>query len=145
MPHSEHKGYENNFRRIFNLEEKRRRMDRINHKICISNNLSCFLAMYSSVPNRRACTIINFEKKIHPARSYFGLHVYWFWEKNPPCTSILSCTFNVFLRIFPPARLFRTARLFGTLEYLPQCNEPNSLSHLTFNTIIIWRDTYLCI
>ena len=48
---------------------------------------------YSSVPNRRACTFINFEKKIPPARSYFGLHVYWFWEKVPPCTSIPSCTF----------------------------------------------------
>ena len=56
---------------------------------------------YSSVPNRRACTFINFEKKIPPARSYFGLHVYWFWEKFPPCTSIFSCT----------AALFWSARL----------------------------------
>ena len=31
---------------------------------------------YSSVPNRRACTFINFEKKIPPALSYFGLHNY---------------------------------------------------------------------
>ena len=31
---------------------------------------------YSSVPNRRACTFINFEKKFPPARPYFGLHVY---------------------------------------------------------------------
>ena len=31
---------------------------------------------YSSVPNRRACTFINFEKKIPPARPYLGLHVY---------------------------------------------------------------------
>ena len=30
---------------------------------------------YSSVPNRRACTFINFEKKFPPARPYFGLHV----------------------------------------------------------------------
>ena len=50
--------------------------------------------LYSSVPKRRACTFINFGKKIHPARPYFGLHVYWFWEK------------------IPPALLFRTARLF---------------------------------
>ena len=50
---------------------------------------------YSSVPNRHACTFINFEKKIPPARPYFGLHVYWFWEKVPPCTSIPSCTFIV--------------------------------------------------
>ena len=49
--------------------------------------------VYSSVPNRHACTFINFEKKIHPAWSYFGLHVYWFWEKIPPCTFIPSCTF----------------------------------------------------
>ena len=31
---------------------------------------------YSSVPNRRACTFINFEKKIPPIRPYFGLHIY---------------------------------------------------------------------
>ena len=31
---------------------------------------------YCSVPKRRACTFINFEKKIPPASSYFGLHVY---------------------------------------------------------------------
>ena len=27
-------------------------------------------------------------KKFPPARPYLGLHVYWFWEKNPPCTCI---------------------------------------------------------
>ena len=43
---------------------------------------------YSSVPNRPACTFINFEEKIPPARPYLGLHVYWFWENNPPCTFI---------------------------------------------------------
>ena len=31
---------------------------------------------YSTVPNRSACAFINFEEKIHPARSYFGLQVY---------------------------------------------------------------------
>lgn len=31
---------------------------------------------YSSVSNRSGCTIFNFKEKIHPARSYFGLHVY---------------------------------------------------------------------
>ena len=35
----------------------------------------------------------NFEKKFPPARPYLGLHVYCFLEKNPPCTSIPSCTF----------------------------------------------------
>ena len=53
---------------------------------------------YSSVLNRCACTFIDFEKKIPPARPYLGLHV------------------KYFLRIFPPARLFRPTRLFGTLE-----------------------------
>ena len=38
-------------------------------------------------------------------------------SKFYPCTFILSCTFNVFLRIFPPARLFHPTCLFGTLEY----------------------------
>ena len=40
------------------------------------------------VPNRRACTFINFEKKIPPLWPYLGLHVYWFWEKISPCTLI---------------------------------------------------------
>ena len=51
------------------------------------------ICTYSSVPNRRACTFINFEEKIPPIWSYFGLHVYLFWEKVPPCTSIPSCMF----------------------------------------------------
>ena len=34
--------------------------------------------LYSSVPNRRACTFINFEEKIPPARPYLALHVYCF-------------------------------------------------------------------
>ena len=105
----------------------------------LGGNRTC---TYSSVPNRRACTFINFEEKIPPARPYLALHVYCFWEKNPParlffcvykgiCPArllilrkksplhglIWVCTFNVFLRIFPPARLFGPIRLFGTLEY----------------------------
>ena len=40
-------------------------------------------------------------------------------RKNSPLHGlILVCTFIDFEKIFPPARLFRTARLFGTLEYL---------------------------
>ena len=35
----------------------------------------CKRSMYSSVRNRRACTFINFEKKIPPAWPYLGLHV----------------------------------------------------------------------
>ena len=37
-----------------------------------------YLPTYSSVPNRRACTFINFEEKIPPARPYLALHVYCF-------------------------------------------------------------------
>ena len=40
----------------------------------ISLKIQC--VSYSSVPNRSACTFINFEKKIPPARPYLGLHVY---------------------------------------------------------------------
>ena len=47
---------------------------------------------YSSVPNRRACTFNIFEKKIPPAWSYLGLHVYCFWEKIPPAR-LFSCIF----------------------------------------------------
>ena len=47
----------------------------------------CALA-YSGVPNRRACTFINFEEKFPPAQPYLGLHVYWFWGENPPFTFI---------------------------------------------------------
>ena len=73
----------------------------------------------SSVPNRRACTFIKKSpctvlfwsaqllilRKNSPLHvywytlSYFGLHDYQFWEKNPPCTV-----------------LFWSARLFGTLS-----------------------------
>ena len=49
--------------------------------------------LYSSVPNSSACTFINFEEKIHPARPYLGLHVYLFQEKFPPCTFIPPYTF----------------------------------------------------
>ena len=43
-----------------------------------------YVSTYSIVPNSRACTFINFEKKFRPAWPYFGLHFYWFWEKIPP-------------------------------------------------------------
>ena len=56
-------------------------------KICVCS-VYMHALHYSSVPNRSACTFINFEKKFPPARPYLGLHVYWFWEKNPPCTFI---------------------------------------------------------
>ena len=102
------------------------------------SKIECCLT-YSSVPNRRACTFINFEEKIPPARPYLALHVYCFWEKNPParlffcvykgiCPArllilrkksplhglISVCTFIDFEKKIPPARLFHTARLFPT-------------------------------
>jgi hypothetical protein len=51
-----------------------------------------FSNTYSSVPNRRACTFINFEKK---KSALHGL--------------ILVCTFIDFEKKFPPARLLHTA------------------------------------
>ena len=38
-------------------------------------------------------------------------------KKSPLHGLFWVCTYNVFLRIFPPARLFCPTRLFGTLEY----------------------------
>ena len=51
---------------------------------------------YSSVRISRACTFINFDKKIPPARPFSGPHIYLFWEKIPPCTALWVCMFNVF-------------------------------------------------
>ena len=45
------------------------------------------------------CTFINFEKKFPPARSYFGLHVYWFWDNFPTCTFISYCTSIRYTRV----------------------------------------------
>ena len=42
-------------------------------------------ALVTLVPNRRACTFIDFDKKIPPARPYFVLHVYCL---KSPCTFI---------------------------------------------------------
>ena len=55
-------------------------------------------------------TIINWPENFHPARllifqKIFPLHVY----------SVLHV--ECFIRIFPPAHLFRPTRLFGTQEY----------------------------
>ena len=44
---------------------------------CLGLLLHC-CCDYSSVPNKRACTFINFEKKFPPAQPYLGLHVYCF-------------------------------------------------------------------
>ena len=56
-----------------------------------------YFTTYSSVPNRRACRFINFEEKIHPARLYFGLHVYFFLRKKSPLQSLIwVCMFNAF-------------------------------------------------
>ena len=58
-------------------------------------------------------------KKFPPARPYFGLHVYCFWEKKP-CTFIflhvywyLPCTFINFEKKIPPC-----TALFGSAPLL---------------------------
>ena len=76
-----------------------------NFELCSFKNSTFLLHLHLSILGFYAHLMI-FQKKIHPAQSYFGLHVYWFWGKIPPCTSIMSCTFNFFLRTFPPERLF---------------------------------------
>ena len=92
---------------LYNTEKKKK------NKGCslLSSQNQSSLTTYSSVPNRSAYTFINFEEQFPPARSYLGLHVYWFWEKNPPCTYILVCTFIDFEKENPPARIFNPARL----------------------------------
>ena len=73
--------------------------------------------MYSSRPNRRACTFINFEKKIPPARPYFGLHVYCFGEEKKParlfssmCIGICPARLLVLRKKIPRTALFGSAR-----------------------------------
>ena len=58
-------------------------------------------ASYSSVPNISAGTFNNFEDKFPPSRSYFGLHVYLFWEKIPPCTALFWSARLMFSKNFP--------------------------------------------
>jgi hypothetical protein len=68
--------------------------------------------VYSSVPNRRACTFINFERKNPPCTVLFWSARLLILRKNSPCTSIpsyvngliLVCTFINFEKKFPPAR-----------------------------------------
>ena len=84
--------------------------------------------MYSSVPNRRACTFINFEEKIPPARPYLALHVYCFWEKNPParlffyvCKGICPARLLILRKKNPPCTaLFGSARLMFFKNF-PTC------------------------
>ena len=88
---------------------------------------------YSSVPNRRACTFINFEKIFPPARSYFGLHVYWFWEKIPPA------------RLFHPmwTALFWSACLIFSKNF-PTCTFILSYTSIWYTRVCkfstVWAD-----
>ena len=89
--------------------------------------------MYSSVQNRDACTFINFERKIPPARPARLFHPSMCIGICPARLSIyspmhgliLDCTFNDFFRIFPTAHLFCPRRLFGILEGMPGCGYQN--------------------
>ena len=120
---------------------------------------------YSSVPNRRACTFINFEKKFPPARPYFGLHVYWFWEKIPPARLfhpmwtalfwsahllilrknsplhglILVCTFINFEKKILPARLFWPARLMFFKNF-PTCTFISSYTSIRYTRVCIRKE-----
>ena len=79
--------------------------------------LQQYVLTYSSVPNRRACTFINFEKKFPSAWSYFGLHIYWFRKKIPPYTSIPSCTF-IGIGIFKISSCYLVAKSQIYVEFL---------------------------
>ena len=97
---------------------------------------------YSSVPKRRECTFIDFEKKNPPGTALIWSANLLFLRKNSHCTFIPPCMFIgicpahllilrkkippartyfglhvwCFLRIFLPAGLFHPTRLFSTLE-----------------------------
>ena len=74
---------------------------------------------------RSAWTFINFEKK------------------SPLHGLILVCTFIDFEKIFPPARLFRTARLFGTLEYKQNLSRTLNSILLKWNSPSITKDSII--
>ena len=54
-----------------------------------------------------------FSDKFPPARLYLGLHVYCFLEKNPPCTSIPSCTFIGILSFLSDRRIGESGNVMG--------------------------------
>ena len=54
------------------------------------------------------CMFIDFEKKFHLhvysilcERPYFGLHIYQFWEKVPPCMALFWSAHLMFSKNFP--------------------------------------------
>ena len=51
-------------------------------------------ANYSSLPNRRDVTAINFLRIFHPKLCYFSHHVYWKWPKLRTTTLISGTTFS---------------------------------------------------
>ena len=93
-----------------------------------------FRSTYSTVPNRRACTFINFDKKFSPAQPYFGLHVYWFWEKISPCTFVPSYV-NGLILVCMFINFERNISLYGLILF---CNFPTC----TFNLPYTSTDVY---
>ena len=60
----------------------------------ISKDQNC---LYSWLSNKRAASLIDFEKFAPPARVIFPLLVYWNLIFCPPCSFIPSCLFLFFL------------------------------------------------
>ena len=80
-----------------------------------ANYVPFLFALYSEVPNRRACSLRFFRFSFHPARNTSCNK-----QKIPPCSFINLLSKKAGrVEFFPsPARLFRSALLLGTSEYL---------------------------
>ena len=70
---------------------------------------------YSEVPNRRACSLRFFRFSVHPARNFSCNK-----QKIPPCSfiNLLSKKAGRVELFSNPFRLFRSALLLGTSEYV---------------------------
>ena len=95
---------------------------------------------YSSVRNRRACTFINFEKKISPCTALFWSARLLILRKNSPCTFIpsyvngliLVCTFINFEKKNPPCTaLFWSACLMFSKNF-PTCTFISSYTSIRY-------------
>ena len=94
------------------------------------------LSLYSHLSNKRGVTLIDFEKKFHPPRTFPPstfidfldffhppLHVYCiyilvFFQKIPPSTFIPTSTFSDFATFAPPPRLFQSPCLLERWDYV---------------------------
>ena len=63
----------------------------------MSKKKTCETTEYSWLSNKRAASLIDFEKFAPPARLIFPLLVYWNLIFCPPCSFIPSCLFLFFL------------------------------------------------